>query len=248
MSLKRTKISPKVEGTGGKLDEWMSDEYKPPAQDKTRDLYHTWFQEAQEEGVGGHRGGDPGGDSGGAGLKSAMAEFENSWYVAAALAMTVGFAFMTLNPEGKNPGSIGDAVAKYAFLLLSLLATINSVLGVWWAGHMLPQVHWHPASRFSKFWFAALNTSMGHGQQFSKISLQQLVLALVPLCYLYYGLPGLFIALFSIGCELLVQTGPSLPSPLLILLCSLMSLITLISSSRHDTPATHVGFPHETYA
>ena len=44
-----------------------------------------------------------------------------------------------LKPEGLNPGSLGDAVATYAFLALSLLGTINAVLGVWWAGHMVPQ-------------------------------------------------------------------------------------------------------------
>ena len=73
------------------------------------------------------------------------------------------------------------------------------MLGVWWAGHMVPQVHWHPAQNFSKFWFATLNTSMGHAQQFAKISIEQLVLSLVPLCYLYYGWAGLALATGSVG-------------------------------------------------
>ena len=42
-------------------------------------------------------------DSGGAALKSAVSEFENSWYVAAALTMTVGFAFLMLKPASGQP-------------------------------------------------------------------------------------------------------------------------------------------------
>ena len=60
-------------------------------------------------------------------------------------------------------------------------------------------MHWHLAQNFSKFWFATLNTSMGHAQQFAKISIEQLVLSLVPLCYLYYGWAGLALAASSVG-------------------------------------------------
>ena len=55
---------------------------------------------------------------------------------------------------------------------------------------MVPQVHWHPACNFSKFWYASMNTSMGRAQQFAKIAIQQLVLSLVPLCYLNFGIGG----------------------------------------------------------
>jgi hypothetical protein len=140
-----------------------------------------------------------GGDAGGEGLKNAVSQFEGSWYVAAALAMTIGFALITVKPVGTRPGSLGDELATYVYVTLVLLATINSVLGVWWAGHMVPQVHWHPAANFSKFWFAAMNTSMGHAQQFAKISIEQLLLALVPLCYLNYGIAGLIISTVSLG-------------------------------------------------
>ena len=68
---------------------------------------------------------------------------QSSWYIAAALMMTVGFAFVTATPQGKHAGSLGDQIAQYAFVTLSLFGTVNSVLGVWWAGHIVPQVH-HP--------------------------------------------------------------------------------------------------------
>ena len=163
--------------------------YEPPGNDKTRDEYHQWYVDAQE-------GCDV--DIGGEGLKNAAANFESSWYVAAALTMTVGFAFLMLQPKGQYPGSVGDDVAKYSFLALSLLGTINSVLGVWWAGHLLPQVYWHPAKHYSKFWYASLNTTLGHSQQFAKIAIEQLVLALMPLCYLNFGIIGLILAAISL--------------------------------------------------
>ena len=156
--------------------------YTAPVQDHTRVLYHHWFKEAEKKCDV---------DVGGEGLKNAFGNFENSWYVAAALTMTVGFAFLMLEPKGQNPGSLGDEIAAFAFVGLSLLGTINSVLGVWWAGHMLAQVYWHPAIHFSKFWFAAMNTTMGHAQQFAKIAMEQLVLALLPLSYLQFGYKGL---------------------------------------------------------
>ena len=67
---------------------------------------------------------------------------------------------------------------------LVLFGTINSILGVWWAGHIVSQCTWHPAAEFSKFWYASLSTTMGQAQQFSKIALFQLTLALIPACYL----------------------------------------------------------------
>eukprot|EP00937_MAST-01D_sp_MAST-1D-sp2_P006756 g6756.t1 len=156
--------------------------YHAPGQDNTRGLYHAWFQEAS------------GDDAGGGGLKEAVSAFENSWYVAAALTMTIGFAQIMFVPAGQHPGSVGDDVALYAYVTLVLFGTINSILGVWWAGHGVPQVSWHPACHFSKYWFASLNTSMGRAQQFAKIALQQLVLSLLPLCYLNFGWVGLALA------------------------------------------------------
>ena len=126
-----------------------------------------------------------------------MSTFENSWYVAAALTMTIGFAEILYVPEGQHPGSTGDRVAKWLYVGLALFGTINSVMGVWWAGHMVPQVSWHPAAAFSKFWFASMNTAMGRAQQFAKAALQQLVLSLVPVCYLNFGDVGL--ALSALG-------------------------------------------------
>jgi len=164
--------------------------YVAPGQDNTRSQYHSWFKEAEQLGEA---------DAGGEGLKNAVAQFEGSWYVATALTMTVGFAFLMLKPEGQHRGSIGDTIAIFVFVALSLLGTINAALGVWWAGHMVPQVHWHPAAHFSKFWFATINTSLGHSQQFAKISMEQLLLAIVPLCYLYHGQMGLALALFGMG-------------------------------------------------
>merc|ERR1712190_257552 len=35
---------------------------------------------------------------------------------------------------------------------------------------------------------------MGHAQQFAKVSIERLVLSLVPLCYLNYGLMGFWLA------------------------------------------------------
>jgi hypothetical protein len=171
--------------------------YTAPDGDNTRGQYFKWFQDAQ-------RDGDDSGDSGGAGLKEAAAQFENSWYIASSLAMTVGFAFLMMNPEPPASGnsttaSADIAVARYTFLSLSLLGTINSVLGVWWAGHSVPQVYWHPARDFSKFWFASLNTSMGNSQQYAKVGMEQLVFALLPLCYIHYGAPGLQLCAASIA-------------------------------------------------
>ena len=163
--------------------------YIPPAQDKTRGEYHTWFKKAERHG---------GVDSGGDGLKTAVSSFENSWYIAAALTMTMGFGMIMYVPEGRYPGSMGDTVALYVYVALVLFGTMNAVLGVWWAGHMVPQVAWHPASHFSKFWFAALNTTNGISQQFAKVSMQQLWLSLLPLCYLNFGAPGLALSLSSV--------------------------------------------------
>ena len=163
--------------------------YKQPGQDNTRQQYHAWFKEAE-------RCGDT--DAGGDGLKNAMSNFENSWYIAAALMMTVGFALITLKPEGQHPGSLSDRIATLAFIVLVLAGTVNAVLGVWWAGHQVPQVHWHPAAHMSKFWFASMNTTLGHAQQFAKIAVEQLVLSLVPLCYLNHGVPGLVLAAASV--------------------------------------------------
>ena len=164
--------------------------YKQPGQDNTRQQYHAWFKEAE-------RCGDT--DAGGEGLKNAISSFENSWYIAAALMMTVGFALITLKPEGQHPGSLGDRIAMLAFIVLVLAGTVNAVLGVWWAGHQVPQVHWHPAAHMSKFWFASMNTTLGHAQQFAKIAVEQLVLSLVPLCYLNHGVAGLLLAAASVG-------------------------------------------------
>jgi len=168
--------------------------YSPPKQDCTRDQYHKWFQQAEVE---------TDVDVGGEGLKNAVSNFENSWYVAAALTMTVGFAFLMYLPQGQYPEmSCGiakcDEIALYCYVALSLFATINSVLGVWWAGHVVPQVGWHPAAHFSKFWFASINTVLGHSQQFSKIAIEQLVLALIPMCYLNFGVVGLILSVLSI--------------------------------------------------
>ena len=157
--------------------------YSAPGQDNTRALYHDWFRAAEQPGSGV--------DAGGEGLKNAVSTFENSWYVAAALTMTIGFAEILYVPEGQHPGSTGDRVAKWLYVGLALFGTINSVMGVWWAGHMVPQVSWHPAAAFSKFWFASMNTAMGRAQQFAKVALQQLVLSLVPVCYLNFGDVGL---------------------------------------------------------
>ena len=163
--------------------------YRAPGQDNTRGLYHQWFQDADDKDKHPH-----GIDAGAEGLKNAMSAFENSWYVAAALTMTIGFAEIMYVPEGRHPGSTTDAAAKWAYVCLALFGTVNSVLGVWWAGHMVPQVHWHPAAQFSKFWYASMNTSMGRAQQFAKIAIQQLVLSLLPLCYLNFGAAGLALA------------------------------------------------------
>ena len=108
--------------------------YTAPKQDITRDQYHRWYKDLEDGGFEG--------DVGGEGLKNAVSNFENSWYVAAALTMTVGFAFLMFQPEGQYPDvSCGmitcDKVATYVFVALSLFGTINSVLGVWWAGHMV---------------------------------------------------------------------------------------------------------------
>lgn len=164
--------------------------YSSPGQDNTRQQYHAWFKEAE-------RCGDT--DAGGDGLKSAMSNFENSWYIASALTMTVGFALIMLKPEGQNPGSLSDQIATLSFLVLVLAGTVNAILGVWWAGHQVPQVHWHPAAHMSKFWFASMNTTLGHAQQFAKISIEQLVLSLLPLCYLHHGTMGLVLATASVG-------------------------------------------------
>ena len=115
--------------------------------------------------------------------------------MAAALAMTIGFALITVKPVGTRPGS--DELATYVYVTLVLLATINSVLGVWWAGHMVLQVHWHPAANF---WVPVhLQDHVTCPQQFAKISIEQLLLALVPLCYLDYGIAGLIISTVSLG-------------------------------------------------
>ena len=160
--------------------------YSAPGQDNTRALYHDWFRAAEQS--------PSGVDAGGEGLKNAVSTFENSWYVAAALTMTIGFAEILYVPAGQNPGSTGDRVAKWLYVGLALFGTINSVMGVWWAGHMVPQVSWHPADTFSKFWFASMNTAMGRAQQFAKVALQQLVLSLLPVCYLNFGTVGLVLS------------------------------------------------------
>ena len=162
--------------------------FKGPGQDPTRNEYHNWFQRAEGSGA----------DAGGQGLKEAFAAFEDNWYIATALTMTVGFAMILFKPKGPHPGSLADEVAMFLYVVLVLMGTVNSTLGVWWAGHMASQVHWHPAAHFSKFWFASMNTTMGHAQQFAKVSIQQLVPALVPLCYLNFGYSGLALALLSI--------------------------------------------------
>ena len=118
--------------------------YSAPGQDNTRALYHAWFEAAARV---------PGAaDAGGDGLKRAVHEFESSWYIAAALMMTIGYSLFTVELRGRRPGSWGDAVATYAYVTLALFGTMNSVLGVWWAGHSVPQVHWHPAGEFGKYW------------------------------------------------------------------------------------------------
>lgn len=189
--------SPPPTGHSTPLDDIpiQSSTYSAPGQDNTRGLYHSWYQQAER------RTED---DSGGPGLKGAVAEFEGSWYVAAALVMTVGFALLMMQPgecvvSSATACSVGDTIASYAFLLLALLATMNSVLAVWWAGHQVPQVHWHPAADFSKFWYAALNTSMGRSQQFTKVSIEQLVLSLIPMCYLNWGWPGLILSTVAVA-------------------------------------------------
>lgn len=188
------KLDPKRSEGMAPLDALDTSRYSPPKQDITRDEYHRWFRDAQQHADV---------DAGGEGLKNAVSNFENSWYVAAALTMTVGFAFLMFQPQGQHPdiscGIIScDQVAIYIFVALSLFGTINSVLGVWWAGHMVPQVSWHPAAYYSKFLSATLNTTLGHSQQFSKIAIKQLVLALVPLCYLNFGVVGLILSVVSI--------------------------------------------------
>ena len=94
--------------------------YRPPGQDRTRAEYHAWFNGGEE-------------------LKGAVSEFENSWYIAAALLLTVGFGLIMLNPEGRHPGSHGDDIARLAFVGLALAGTVNAAMGVWWAGHGTPQ-------------------------------------------------------------------------------------------------------------
>ena len=105
-------------------------------------------------------------------------------YIVSALTLTVGFAMIVEKPEGQHPGSWGDDVADVLYFGLVLFGTINSVLGVWWAGHIVPQCTWHPAAEYSKFWYASLSTTMGQAQKFSKVALLQLVLVLIPACYL----------------------------------------------------------------
>ena len=165
----------------------LAQAYTAPAQDKTRGEYAHRYQQAEElTNV----------NSGGEGLKNAVATFENSWYVAAALVMTIGFAMIMYVPSGYSikDGEVtdaGDWVAICAYIILVLFGTINSTLGVWWAGHGVAQVDWHPAANFGFFWFASLNTTLGQCQQFAKVGIVQLVLALVPLCYMHHGYVGL---------------------------------------------------------
>lgn len=161
--------------------------YTPPSQDKTRAEYCQRYQQAEEQ---------TDVNVGGEGLKGAVSTFENSWYVATALVMTIGFAMIMYVPAGYSIKSgevtaVGDWVAICSYVILVLFGTINSSLGVWWAGHGVAQVDWHPAANFGMFWFASLNTTLGQCQQFAKAGIVQLVLALVPLCYMHYGYFGL---------------------------------------------------------
>jgi hypothetical protein len=116
--------------------------------------------------------------------------------VATALVMTIGFAMILYVPSGYSikdgeVSSASDWVAICAYVLLVLFGTVNSTLGVWWAGHGVAQVDWHPAANFGFFWHASLNTTLGQCQQFAKVGVVQLVLALLPLCYMQFGYFGL---------------------------------------------------------
>ena len=165
----------------------LADLYEAPAQDKTRGEYAQRYQEAEAlTNV----------NAGGEGLKGAVSTFENSWYVATALVMTIGFAMLMYVPEGYSikrgeVREVGDWAAVGSYIILVLFGTINSSLGVWWAGHGVAQVDWHPAATFGFFWFASLNTTLGQCQQFAKAGIVQLVLALVPMSYMQYGSLGL---------------------------------------------------------
>jgi len=169
--------------------------YEAPAQDKTRIEYAHRYQQAQDV---------TNVNAGGEGLKNATSTFENSWYVATALVMTIGFAMILYVPDGfsvKNGEviSAGDWIAVCTYFILVIFGTVNSSLGVWWAGHGVAQVDWHPAVSFGFFWFASLNTTMGQCQQFAKAGIVQLVLALVPLSYMQYGYFGLAASAFAMA-------------------------------------------------
>lgn len=169
--------------------------YEPPAQDKTRAEYCRRYQQAEEltdVNVGGE------------GLKGAVSTFENSWYIATALVMTIGFAMIMYTPDGfsiKNGDvtTAADYLAIASYIILVLFGTVNSTLGVWWAGHGVAQVDWHPAASFGLFWFASLNTTLGQCQQFAKVGIVQLVLALIPLCYMHHGYFGLVASAAAVG-------------------------------------------------
>jgi hypothetical protein len=160
--------------------EQLAQIYEPPSQDKTRHEYAERFQQAESQ---------TNVNVGGEGLKAAVSTFENSWYVATALVMSTGLGMVMYVPDGfsiKNGEvtALSDWVAITTYVILVLFGTMNSTLGVWWAGHAVPQVDWHPAATFGLFWFASLNTTLGQSQQFAKAGIVQLVLALVPLSYM----------------------------------------------------------------
>jgi hypothetical protein len=132
-------------------------------------------------------------DAGADGLKAATLNFANSWYVAAALTMTVGFAMVLTVPPVDDEDGFAEW-ARWTYLTLTIAGTMNSFLGVYTAGHAVAQAGWHPAAYYSNAYTTHNMMLAMKAQDYAKISMQQLILAILPYCYLNHGRDGFIIA------------------------------------------------------
>lgn len=126
------------------------------------------------------------------GYKSSVIASTTSWQVCSALAMTVGFALLLVNPvRTEHTANLTAAEINFvrtAYISLVLLSVTCSTLGVFVAAFFLHDAHMVPAALYSQFAHAMPRCwNVSTPLAFSNLGILALSASATPLTYLIYG-------------------------------------------------------------
>lgn len=144
-------------------------------------------------------------DCGAEGIKNATLEWSHAWYVGVALAMSVAFAMLIFRPARINRDEthpLDEQIALYVYLGFTLRACYLSLGILLSCAVWVQQASAVPAADYSKFLAACtLETKpyLDDPGDMVPCLFGQLLIAVVPLCYLEYGLLGMCFGLAAFG-------------------------------------------------